>query len=65
MPLPTPKRRESYTDYVSRVHRHVKRNKNAVRGIYQGRGKNRKLHMPSVTKKISVAWRKHKRSMKK
>ena len=57
MALPTPKRNEAYTAYVSRVHRYIKRNKTAVRGIYKGRGKNRKLDMPALTKKIGAAWR--------
>lgn len=57
MALPTPKRNEAYTSYVSRVHKYVKRNKTAVRGIYKGRGKNRKLDMPALTKKIGASWR--------
>ena len=57
MALPKPKRNEAYTAYVSRVHKYVKRNKDAVRGIYKGRGKNRKLDMPALTKKIGRAWR--------
>ena len=57
MALPAPKRNEAYTSYVSRMHKYVKRNKTAVRGIYKGRGKNRKLDMPALTKKIGAAWR--------
>lgn len=57
MALPAPKRNEAYTAYVSRMHKYVKRNKNAVRGIYKGRGKNRKLDLPALTKKIGRAWR--------
>lgn len=65
MPLPKPKRTEAYTEYVSRMHRYVKRNKTAIRGIYKGRGKNRKLDMPTLTKKIGRAWKLGKKSRKK
>lgn len=58
MPLPKPKKREGYREYVSRCHRYVKRNKTAVRGVYQGRGKNRKLNLPELTKKIARSWKK-------
>lgn len=61
MPLPKPKRNESYTDFVGRCHRYIKRNKTAVRGVYTGRGKNRKLNMPVATKKIAQAWKKRKK----
>lgn len=57
MALPKPKRNEAYTSYVSRMHKYVKRNKTAVRGIYKGRGKNRKLDMPALTKKIARQWK--------
>lgn len=65
MPLPKPKRSESYTQFVSRCHKYVKRNKTAVRGIYKGRGKNRKLNMPELTKKIGRAWRSGTKTRKK
>ena len=61
MPLPKPKRNESYTDFVARCHRYMKRNKGAIRGIYTGRGKNRKLNMPVATKKIALAWKRRKK----
>lgn len=64
MPLPKPKRKEAYTEYVARCHKHVKRNKTAVKGVHVGRGKNRKLHMPSLTKKIGRAWRMGTRNRK-
>jgi|TARA_R100000482_G_C5130569_1_gene151609 hypothetical protein len=62
--LPTPKRNEAYTAYVSRMHKYVKRNKQAVRGIYKGRGKNRKLDMPALTKKIGASWRRRPKKKK-
>ena len=55
--LPVPKRRETYHSFVSRCHRYVKRNPTAVRGIYTGRGKNKKLNLPALTKKIATAWK--------
>lgn len=57
MALPKPKKSESYHSYVARCHRYIKRNPGAVRGIYTGRGKNKKLNLPEVTKKISRSWK--------
>jgi hypothetical protein len=47
------------------MHKYVKRNKTAVRGIYKGRGKNRKLDMPALTKKIGAAWRRRPKTRRK
>lgn len=65
MGLPKVKSRESYTEYVSRVHKYVKRNPTAVRGIYTGRGKNKKLNMPELTKKIARSWKMGTKNRKK
>lgn len=64
MAFPKPKKRESYQKYVSRAFRYAKRNKSAVKGAYQGRGKSRTFRAAPVMKKIGVEWRKHKRSTK-
>lgn len=64
MGLPVPKRNETYHSFVARCHRYVKRNPSAVRGIYNGRGKNRKLDMPSLTKKIASAWKRRPKKKK-
>jgi len=63
MAIPAPKRRESYQKYVSRVFKYAKRNKNAVKGAYTGKGKNRTFKAAPVMKKIGVEWRKHTRKM--
>lgn len=62
MAIPAPKRRETYQKYVSRVFKYAKRNKTAVRGAYQGRGKNKTFHAQPVMKAIGVQWRKHRRA---
>lgn len=63
--LPKPKRNETYHSFVARCHRYIKRNPSAVRGIFNGRGKNRKLDMPALTKKIASAWNRRPKSKRK
>jgi len=63
IPAPTPRRSESYTDFVKRFHASAKRGN--VPGAYKGAGKNKTYQAANVMKKAALKWRQRPKAWRK